>query len=147
MTRRIKPARFFTLFTSSLNVHRMHLIMFGLTSGIGWLIDFGVFSLLVHLSLRPGFANLISASLAVTFVYFTSVRRIFSTSQTKGVANKFVVYLIYQAMAVPLASIVVDLLVSWHTTPLVAKIAVVPFTCYSNFVFTSYLLTGRARWY
>ena len=50
---------------------------FGVVSGMGWLLDLGTFSVLTHLHAAAGPANVVSASLAVTWVYATSVRRIF----------------------------------------------------------------------
>ena len=51
---------------------------FAILSAAGLAIDMGVFWVLVTLGLRAGFANLISASPAVTFVYFSSAKSIFS---------------------------------------------------------------------
>jgi putative flippase GtrA len=121
------------------------MLKFGVISGLGWLIDFTVFYLLVRLDVPPFFANVVGAGIAVTFVFFSSVKRVF---QYEGgyLLAKLAAYIGYQIIAVAIASALIDL-ISRHTgmEPLLAKILVTPFTFYANFQFMSYITTGRLR--
>lgn len=121
------------------------MLKFGVISGLGWLIDFTVFYLLVRLEVPPFFANVVGAGIAVTFVFFSSVKRVF---QYEGgyLLAKLAGYIGYQVIAVAIASALIGLIVR-HTgmEPLLAKILVTPFTFYANFQFMSYITTGRLR--
>lgn len=123
------------------------MLKFGVISGLGWLIDFSLFYALVRLDVAPFLANLVGAGVAVTFVFFSSVKRVF---QYEGhyLLAKLVAYICYQVVAVAIASAVIDL-IARHTgvAPLLAKILVTPFTFYANFQFMSYITTGRLRLY
>lgn len=46
-------------------------------SGIGWLIDMVIFTALTNLEVNTILSNIISSLVAVTFVYFTSTKKIF----------------------------------------------------------------------
>jgi putative flippase GtrA len=97
---------------------------FALVSGVGLALDFGSFLLLVFAGLRPGFANLVSATAAVTFVYFVSTKQVFDY-QGRFLFQLFVVYLVYQALAVGIASwAVVWILAEWTLGPASAKLSV-----------------------
>lgn len=118
-------------------------IAFGLVSGMGLALDYGLFLLMVEGGLRPGWANLISAGAAVTFVYFASVRRIFAY-EGKFLARLFALYAIYQVAAVAAASFAVDLLVtSAHLSPVWSKSIILPFTFGANFLFMIWLTRAK----
>lgn len=118
-------------------------LAFGLVSGIGLALDYGLFLLLVESGLRAGWANLISAGVAVTFVYFVSVRRIFAY-QGRFLLGLFAAYVGYQVAAVAAASWAVDWLVaSVRLAPVWAKAAILPFTFGANFLFMSWLTRTR----
>jgi hypothetical protein len=123
------------------------ILLFTLTSGVGWLIDIGLFTWLTAIGLAPLSANLISAGTAVTYVFLVSTRRIFSHDHSYMV-GKFLFYLAYQIAAVFLASLAIDVLyriVGGH--PLLAKVLVTPVTLYMNFIFMAYLLERRFRFF
>lgn len=118
---------------------------FALISGLGWLIDFSVFSLLCqHLPVYV--ANLIGASLAVLFVFFASLRPVFLYTGHQT-SRKLLHYIAYQVVAIWLASWLIDALstvldpLAW--APIVAKIMVTPLTFAANFSFMRWL-SGRA---
>ena len=95
---------------------------FALISAIGLGLDFMLFFLLVSAGLAPGWANLISASTAVTFVYLTSTKRIFSHNG-RVLEWRYLAYIAYQTLAVALASWAIAVLVSaWNIAPLIAKL-------------------------
>src|SRR3954447_18322047 len=83
--------------------NQSRLFWFAVVSGTGWIIDFGVFYLLVAVENPTALSNVVSATVAVTFVFFTSTSSIFRS--TNGfILYKFFAYLIYQAAAILAAS-------------------------------------------
>ncbi|WP_250523104.1 MULTISPECIES: GtrA family protein [unclassified Caballeronia] len=121
------------------------LMRFGVVSGLGWLIDFCLFATLNVLKSPVWLANTVSATAAVLFVFFVSVRRVF---QYHGhyLLGKLLRYAVYQAIAILSASIAIDL-ITRHLgfAPIVSKIIVTPVTFYCNFQFMSFITTGRLR--
>jgi putative flippase GtrA len=115
---------------------------FSILSAIGLTIDLALFSLLVHFGLRPGYANLISAGLAVTFVYFSSAKKVFQY-HGKFLLPLFMIYVLYQLVAVLAASFAVDRLAIAGLNPLVAKLLILPVTFTANYLSMSFLLKAR----
>ena len=115
---------------------------FSVLSAIGLTIDVAVFSLLVHFGLRPGYANLISAGLAVTFVYFSSAKKVF-WYHGQFLLPLFLVYVLYQVAAVLAASFAVDRLAIAGFKPLVAKLLILPVTFTANYLSMHFLLKAR----
>jgi len=127
-------------------------------SGLGWLIDLSLFSLLsLATDLGPFAANLLSAGVAVTFVYFASARHVFRYRGGYLLA-KLLAYIAFNVLAITAASAAIGLLASAISGPLgelagkdgealaglLAKIAVTPLTLAANFAFSRVLL-GRTR--
>lgn len=144
----------------TLRLHRFTII-----SGIGWLLDLSVMSLLVWAGLEVFAANLIGATLAITFVFFAAQNRIF-INEGGFLYGKFAAYALFQSMAVPLASLAIHALngvlvaSGWVeagvlavmpsllamvpvATAILAKGLVTPATLYGNFVFMGWLLERR----
>lgn len=142
------------------------LYRFALISGAGWLLDLTVLTLLVHMGVTTFAANMVSAALALTFVFVVAQRKTFTHSGSL-IFGKFACYALFNAAAVFLASVLIDVLARWLLGPatallaasqpwmsgfvslrvvasLTAKIAVTPLTLYSNFLFMGWLLEGRA---
>lgn len=117
------------------------LFKFAITSGLGLVLDFGVFALLNALGVAPGIANLISAGCGVTFVYFASVFRVFSYAGER-LFGLFMIYVGYQLAAVAGASWAVAEL-SRLAQPLVAKAAILPVTFSANFLFMQLITHSR----
>jgi hypothetical protein len=117
---------------------------FAAVSGGGLALDYSLYAVLCRTGLAPGWANAVSASVAVSAVYVVSVRRIFDSRE--GLASKsFALYVGYQLAAVGLASLAVqgmDYLLGGRY--LLAKLTVLPFTFTANFVFMSWLLGTRS---
>ena len=82
-------------------------ISFIAISGVGWLIDFSVYLILIHFfTLSILYANMLSAVPAVTFVFFVSVRKTFIQKQSRiRLGYKYLIYFFYQ--------IILLLCVSW----------------------------------
>jgi hypothetical protein len=115
---------------------------FSILSAVGLTIDIAIFSLLVHFGLRPGYANLISAGLAVTFVYFSSAKKVFQY-HGRFLVLLFLIYVLYQVVAVLAASFAVDRLAIAGFRPIIAKLLILPVTFTANYFSMSFLLRAR----
>lgn len=123
---------------------------FGL-SGIGWIIDFGVFTILTKVVHVPaGISNIISSLCGVTFVFFTSTIKTFAVKTERFTRKqKYIIYVLFEIIVILVASKCVgllsgvfakasiDLVVSF--APILAKICVTPFTMICNFIFMKIL--------
>ena len=119
-------------------------------SGIGWLIDFGVFTLLGLCGIPAWACNIISSLCGVTFVFFVSTRKTFEVSLKRLTLNqKYVIYVLFEIIIILVASRFVGLLdetfksvdleVLKKFSAIAAKICVTPFTMLINFVFMKFL--------
>ncbi len=123
----------------------LRILKFGIVSGIGLGLDFVIFALLIAAELSPFAANLVSGTCAVTFVYFASVRRIF-TYRGSFLLRLFLAYLVYQAAGVTAASVAVGMFVEHGVDPLISKLLILPVTFSANYLFMSWLTrTGHAH--
>ena len=143
---------------------------FTIISGIGWLIDFFIFTVSIKVGLTAAYANLFSASVAVIFVFVTSRQWIFR-HHAGSLRSVIVKYVLWNLFAVSLASwgvgtvhglfssSVFDFLEfvrsNFFQTPITvatlsaiaAKVFITPFTMYSNFVVLGYILEKRVHYY
>ena len=119
-------------------------------SGIGWLIDFGVFTLLGLCGIPSWICNIISSLCGVTFVFFTSTRKTFEVSLKRlSLKQKYVVYVLFEIVVILVASRFVGLLdgvfaessieMLQKYSAIAAKICVTPFTMVINFIFMKFL--------
>lgn len=120
-------------------------LRFALTSGIGWVLDFGVFIVLTQLfGLRVLPANYLSSLPAVTFVFFVSLRKTFVCREDGlSLRSKYALYVLYQLVLVSLVSLLGEALFrllgecSWQlvarNAKLAAKILITPVTMICNF--------------
>jgi putative flippase GtrA len=121
--------------------HLRRIVGFAAVSGVGLAVDFAVFFLLIQAGLSPFGANAVSGACAVTFVYFASVRRIFSY-RGHFLLGLFAAYLVYQVCGVTAASLLVQFLAEGFVSAGLAKILILPLTFTSNYLFMS-LLTRK----
>ncbi len=123
---------------------------FGL-SGIGWIIDMCIYSIMSNFNIQTIIANIISSFVAVTFVYTTSTKKIFKNiNKDFNVKKKYIVYIVYQILIVLISSTVINFLsneiinceigIISHYHKIFAKIFVTPFTMITNFVFMKFLI-------
>lgn len=125
-------------------------LRFALLSGVGWLCDFGVYSLLVLLTdIGSSSANFISSFVGVTFVYFTSLgyvfrrrdqnRKVFLTSYWAWQAASITAYSV--ALGLLVASLVsVQLLTELGVNIAIAgKIIITPINLLTNYMFMKWL--------
>jgi putative flippase GtrA len=117
-------------------------VRFGVVSGVGLGLDVCIFLALSALNVRAGIANFVSASVAVTFVYFASTRKVFRY-QGQFLFRLFLAYLVYQVIAVALASGAVDGIAGLGALPIVAKLLILPVTFSSNYAFMAWLTKPR----
>jgi putative flippase GtrA len=117
---------------------------FALVSGAGLAIDVGLFLGLTLAGVRAGYANFISASVAVTFVYFVSTKRVFDY-RGRFLVPLFALYLAYQAIAVLAASWAVDFIVLQGAPPLLSKLLILPITFATNYLFMDFLTRRGGR--
>ena len=116
------------------------LFRFALISGVGWLIDFSVYTALTRLTAVPvAAANYLSSLPAITYVFLVSTRRLLACrTERASRLTKYLVYALYQLALVSAASFAMQAL-SGALTPvtqyhkLAAKILITPFTMTANF--------------
>lgn len=127
----------------------LQFLHFGFWSGLGWLCDFFGFLLLVSVFDASGFmANFISSYVGITFVWFTSLNRVFdrtSTPQTYFLITYWVVQFFSILAYSHIIQLVVDALggvsysVLMNNPEISAKVIVTPFNLVSNFLFMKFL--------
>ncbi len=124
-------------------------------SGIGWICDFLSFTILVKFGMPDFAANFISSYIGVTFVWFTSLHRVFGHSgQVKS--HFLFVYWSFQFISILayshfLHQFVVALYnlqmmqVLDSQLEIVAKIIITPFNLFTNFIFMTFLTRFMIR--
>jgi len=117
-------------------------------SGVGWLIDFGVYIALTSFFEFPVMtANFISSMPAITFVFIVSTRKIFKNSVKIKLRYKYIIYLSYQLVlllcvsafgewlfGVASSSSIVKIALIAANLKLIIKIAITPITMIVNFI-------------
>lgn len=117
---------------------------FGL-SGIGWILDFSVYTILGFFSENLVLNNYISSWVGVTFVFIFATRKIFKNDSKISIGWKYVIYLFYQAVMIYLMSkllgFVDGLILGVFTATIIvkfsailAKIVVTPISMVVNFI-------------
>lgn len=114
-------------------------------SGIGWLIDFGIY-ILLNQWIDAKYANMISAAAGVSFVFWVATRKTFKNNIRRlSLPWKYLIYLVYQVGAILGASVLIAFVqdtvipaIGWELlvkySYIAAKIMVTPFTLALNFV-------------
>ena len=113
-------------------------------SGIGWLLDFGTYTIIGFFSENLFLNNTISSWVGVTFVFLFSTRMVFSNNSKIPLKVKYVIYLLYQCVLIYLISKLLSLVAAWIMTNftwqlivklayLIAKVLVTPITMTLNF--------------
>ena len=115
-----------------------------MVSGVGWVIDFGIYTLLTGPLLFPvALSNYISSVPAITFVFLVSTRKMF-ICRPDGLSKKTKYFLsvIYQLILVTIVSFAAQWLAESLThllpaaaqyTKLAAKVLITPVTMVCNF--------------
>lgn len=121
----------------------LRVIGFGGVSALGLAVDVLVFLVLTANAVGPLLANLLSAGLAVTWVFFASVRHVFGYQGT-ALWSRYLLYGLYQVVAVIAASVLIDWLFHATTLPaLVCKVVILPVTFTANYLVMRWLTAAR----
>ena len=120
-------------------------IKFVIVSGIGFIIDFIIYTTLVSLTaINVNIANMISSLIGVTYVFIISTRKIFENNKNNiPLKYKYIIYVIYQIILILLASYCVLLLKNLFIninidiiskfSKILAKMFITPFTLTINY--------------
>ena len=114
-------------------------------SGIGWILDLIIYTILTNLlNVHITIANIISSFVGVTFVFLTSTRKLFVNNSKINLKLKYVIYILYQIVLVLTISYVMSLIKTAlinlniefiiNNINLIVKIIVTPFTMCINFI-------------
>lgn len=125
----------------------IQIIKFTLISGMGFILDFGVYLILTGLIKLPIiYANMISAVPAITYVFFMSTKKVFNKRKSRiDIKIKYVLYFIYQIILVllvsSLAQLIYDNSIQVLTKPIIInnlkiiiKLLITPITMMCNFM-------------
>lgn len=113
-------------------------------SGIGWLLDFGVYSILGFFSENLVVNNTVSSWAGVTFVFFFATGKVFKSNGRIPLKWKYLIYLFYQCVLIfrisKLLNVINVVIINYITfdvilrfSSIIAKILVTPITMILNF--------------
>ena len=112
-------------------------------SGIGWLLDFAVYTVLSMLLSNLAAANMLSSLVGASFVFLFSTRFVFRDNHRIPLFLKYCVYIVYQVILIVLISLLlsrINALICAHAPAFIAafsailsKIIVTPITMTLNF--------------
>ncbi len=118
-----------------------------LIAGTGWLIDNTTYLALIYGLRVPVFwsAN-IGILLGSAYVYALATKKIFTVGG--GFSwPKWTWFMVFTIATTVFWAAVIDGLVQLGLWPVLAKIAILPFSFYSNFLFLAWLQLGHVRWH
>lgn len=122
------------------------IIRFVGVSGIGWILDFFVYTVLGSISENVVLNNIISSWVGVTFVFNVATRKIFKNNSKISLKWKYLIYIIYQIVLILLISRLlgcVNQFIILHMgatqlmlriSRIISKIIVTPITMVLNFI-------------
>ncbi len=113
-------------------------------SGLGWILDFAVYSILGIWFSNLVVNNFISSWVGVTFVFAFATRKVFENTSKVPLWAKYLIYIVYQFVLILLVSKilgVIDVFITTHftwevllkTSQYIAKILITPITMTLNF--------------
>lgn len=113
-------------------------------SGIGWILDFGVYAVLASVSSKLMLNNIVSSWVGVTFVFVFATRNVFKNKSRIPLKWKYVIYILYQMILILVISKAlnaVDMIIMNNTnnemilklSPAISKILITPVTMILNF--------------
>lgn len=119
--------------------YQYNIIRFGIFSGTGLLIDTSIFYFLTRSLLSTFTANCISSFVAVTFVYFTSVRLVFKNK--KYCHRKYTYFVLYYFASIIVFSTIINLInIYYIPEPVYAKLVTIPVSFLVNYFFSSKII-------
>ena len=125
-------------------------VKFLFISGIGWLIDFCLYTVLtIKFNLKIFYTNIFSSIPAISYVFLMSTKKIFTKSHRNNltIIQKYIIYFIYQLLLIFLISIVAQNLytlvgkynLNFKMMKIIIKILITPVTMTINFFVIKYL--------
>lgn len=122
----------------------MQALKFVSLSGIGWLLDFGTYTLLGFVSINVVLNNIVSSWVGVTFVFIFATRKVFKSNSKISLSGKYLIYLLYQLILILLISKLlgvintsiennIDIALIVRFSAMISKILVTPATMVLNF--------------
>lgn len=121
-------------------------------SGIGWLIDMSIYTILTSFTQTNTIvANIISSIVSVTYVYVISTRKTFINASTNiNLKKKYMFYIIYQICMILFSSTMIGKIANIFSnvsieflaknSKIMAKIIFTPITMIANFIFMKLLI-------
>lgn len=134
-----------SVFSAAARLHAARIARFAAVSGTGLALDLILFLAQVWAQVPALMANAVSSTVAVTFVYLVSVRRVFRYDGGFLLAM-FAAYVSYQLCGIALGSWAVEGLIASAFPPIAAKIAILPLTFGANYLFMWWLTSSPERW-
>ena len=120
---------------------------FGIIHAFGLGLDMVVFISFLHLGFRPLMANISAGIVGVTFAFFVSARYIFYY-KSEFLILKFLYYLIWNAFRIVIFSyIIAQTSIIFSLSPIIPKFAITPLSFYCDYLFMSFIMTGKVRYY
>ena len=124
-------------------------IKFLFVSGTGWIIDFGLYSILTGIfGLQILYSNVLSSIPAITFVFIVSTKKIFVENKNGfSIKQKYLVYFVYQMILILSVSLLGQFLytiaiknkINFSLLKIIIKIMITPVTMVLNFFVIKYL--------
>ena len=124
-------------------------VKFLFVSGTGWVIDFGLYSILTGIfELQILYSNILSSIPAITFVFIVSTKRIFKENKDGfSIKQKYLIYFVYQMVLILLVSLLGQFLytiiinngINFSFLKIIIKIIITPVTMILNFFVIKYL--------
>lgn len=114
-------------------------------SGIGWILDFSVYTIVGVWSKNLFFNNILSSWIGVTFVFIFSTRTIFQNKSKISLKWKYFIYLLYQCILIYMISkllievnnfilVNINFWIIRNFSNIISKVLVTPITMVLNFI-------------
>lgn len=127
---------------------------FFIITGMGWILDMAIYIVLSKIGISIVLSNIISASIAATYVYLLSTKKIFINAGKYSLKIKYIIYIIYQLCLIFISSYVIMLISNKLTSiietnnflflldyvKIIAKIINTPITMITNFIVMKLLI-------
>ena len=124
-------------------------VKFLFVSGTGWVIDFGLYSILTGIfELQILYSNILSSIPAITFVFIISTKRIFKENKDGfSIKQKYLIYFVYQMVLILLVSLLGQFLYlfalnhnfKYKAMKIIIKLIITPITMTINFFVMKFL--------
>ena len=101
-------------------------------SGLGWIIDIIIYTLLTSiLKINVNIANAFSSFIGVSFVFIISTRKLFINNSRINIKIKYIIYIVYQIILISSASYIMLVLKNYFLEVIDIKYCVAV-SCFSE---------------